>query len=150
LNYVFMNYYRDKGYGMGSRSGYIPGLMAGRDVRPVEPVGTTFPETAENAALWKRWWNYLKLEMWVVFVPGALLGMFLPGILVSHLADKTGTEPTKETMPTYVANSLRDVGYSDFVFYIALLIGFFILLSTQIVVFEMLVRATRGASTTRS
>src|SRR5918997_3870775 len=27
LNYVFMNYYRDKGYGMGSRAGYIPALL---------------------------------------------------------------------------------------------------------------------------
>lgn len=146
LNYVFMNYYRDKGYGMGSRSGYIPGLMAGREVKPVEPVGTTFRETPENAAMWQRWWRFLKLEMWVVFVPGALLGMYLPGILVSHLADKSGTEPTKETMPTYVANALRDVGYSDFTFYVALLVGFFVLLSTQIVVFEMLVRNFVDAS----
>jgi hypothetical protein len=146
LNYVFMNYYRDKGYGMGSKSGYIPGLLAGRDIQPVEPVGTTFRETPENAGLWKRWWRFLKLEMWVVFVPGALLGMFLPGILVSDMADRSGTEPTKETMPTYVADSLRAVGYSDFAFYIALLVGFFILLSTQIVVFEMLVRNFVDAS----
>jgi hypothetical protein len=146
LNYVFMNYYRDKGYGMGSKSGYIPGLMAGRDVKPVEPVGTTFRDTPENAAMWQRWWRFLKLEMWVVFVPGALLGMFLPGILVSHLADKSGTAPSKETMPTYVANSLRDVGYSDFAFYVALLVGFFILFSTQIVVFEMLTRNFVDAS----
>jgi hypothetical protein len=146
LNYVFMNYYRDKGYGMGSRSGYIPGLLAGRDVRPVEPVGTTFPETPENAAMWQRWWRFLKLEMWVVFVPGALLGMFLPGILVRHLADETGTAPEKDTMPTYVAEQLREVGYSDFAFYIALLVGFFILFSTQIVVYEMLVRNFVDAS----
>jgi hypothetical protein len=146
LNYVFMNYYRDKGYGMGSKSGYIPGLLAGRDVRPVEPVGTTFRETPENTALWRRWWRFLKLEMWVVFVPGALLGMFLPGILVRHLADETGTPPDKDTMPTYVAGQLRELGYSDFVFYIALLVGFFILFSTQIVVYEMLVRNFVDAS----
>src|SRR5918994_1309228 len=29
LNYVFMNYYRDKGYGMGSKAGYIPALLGG-------------------------------------------------------------------------------------------------------------------------
>jgi hypothetical protein len=150
LNYVFMNYYRDKGYGMGSKSGYIPGLLAGRDVEPVAPVGTTFRETPENEALWRRWWGYLKLEMWAVFVPGALLGLLLPGILVSHLANKTGTPPNEETMPTYTADQLRATGEGDAFFYISLVIGFLVLFSTQMVVFEMLVRnfvdASYGAS----
>jgi hypothetical protein len=140
LNYVFMNYYRDKGYGMGSKSGYIPGLLAGRDVEPVKPVGTTFPETPENASVWSRWWRFLKLEMWIVFVPGAILGLLMPGILVSYLATETGTTPTRETMPTYAADQLRATGEPEAFFYIALVIGFLVLFSTQMVVFEMLVR----------
>jgi hypothetical protein len=139
LNYVFMNYYRDKGYGMGSRAGYIPALLGG-EKREVAPVGTTFRETPENAALWKRWWGFLKAEMWLVFVPGALLGILLPGILISHLAQETGTAPTRETMPTYAAEQLRATGEGDFFFYLALVIGFLVLFTTQIVVFEMLVR----------
>jgi hypothetical protein len=146
LNYVFMNYYRDKGYGMGSKSGYIPGLLAGRDVEPVEPVGTTFRETPENAALWSRWWRFLKLEMWVIFVPGALLGLLLPGMLISHLAKETGTEPSRETMPTYAADHLRATEGSDVFFYLALVIGFLVLFSTQMVVFEMLTRNFVDAS----
>jgi hypothetical protein len=140
LNYVFMNYYRDKGYGMGSKSGYIPGMLAGDEVRPVQPVGTTFRETEENAARWKRWYRFLVLEMWIVFVPGALIGILMPGILVSHLAEKSGTPPETETMPTYVAEQIRATGESDLFFGWALLIGFLILFTTQIVVFEMLVR----------
>ena len=140
LNYVFMNYYRDKGYGMGSKSGFLPGMLAGGDIRPVEPVGTTFPESDENAARWRRWYRFLTLEMWLVFVPGALIGMLMPGILVSYLAEESGTEPTTETMPTYVAEQLRATGESDFFFGWALLLGFLILFTTQIVVFEMLVR----------
>ena len=142
LNYVFMNYYRDKGYGMGSRAGYIPGLLAPAEAREVEidPVGTTFRETDENARRWTRWFNFLQLEMWVVFVPGALIGMLMPGILVSYLADRSGTPPNEETMPTYVASTLRDLGYSDLWYGWALLVGFLVLFSTQIVVFEMLTR----------
>jgi hypothetical protein len=139
LNYVFMNYYRDKGYGMGSRCGYIPALLGG-EKREVAAVGTTFPETPENTARWKRWWGFLKAEMWIVFVPGALLGILLPGILISHLASETGTAPTRETMPTYAAEQLRATGEGDFFFYGALVIGFLVLFSTQMVVFEMLVR----------
>ncbi|MBA2536692.1 MAG: Nramp family divalent metal transporter, partial [Actinobacteria bacterium] len=105
LNYVFMNYYRDKGYGMGSKTGFIPGLLARAEEGDVaiDPVGTTFPETDENARRWKRWYRFLTLEMWVIFVPGALIGIMMPGILVSHLAKETGTPPNDETMPTYVA-----------------------------------------------
>nr|MBA2537430.1 Nramp family divalent metal transporter [Actinomycetota bacterium] len=142
LNYVFMNYYRDKGYGMGSKTGFIPGLLARAEERDVaiDPVGTTFPETEENARRWKRWYRFLTLEMWVIFVPGALIGIMMPGILVSHLASETGTPPNDETMPTYVASSLQELGYNDLVFGWALLVGFLVLFSTQIVVFEMLVR----------
>jgi hypothetical protein len=139
LNYVFMNYYRDKGYGMGSRAGYIPALLGG-EKREVAAVGTTFRETPENEALWSRWWKFLKAEMWLVFVPGALLGILLPGILISHLAQQTGTAPSRETMPTYAAEQLRATGEGDFFFYLALVIGFLVLFTTQIVVFEMLVR----------
>jgi hypothetical protein len=149
LNYVFMNYYRDKGYGMGSRSGYIPGLLE-RNPQPVEPLGTTFRDTPENDRRWSRWYRFLVLEMWVVFVPGAVLGMLFPGILVKSLADETGTAPTKETMPTYVADQIKDTGHSDVLFYWTLLVGFLILFTTQLVVFEMLVRnfvdAAYGAS----
>jgi hypothetical protein len=139
LNYVFMNYYRDKGYGMGARAGYIPGLLS-RAERPVEPVGATFRDTPENAARWRRWWRFLIIEMWVVFVPGALIGILMPGILVTHILQQTGTEPTRASMPTYVAAQLEQMGEPRIWYWWALLVGFLILFSTQLVVFEMLVR----------
>jgi hypothetical protein len=149
LNYVFMNYYRDKGYGMGSRAGFIPGLIGG-ERREVAAIGTTFRETPENAARWRRWYRFLVLEMWIVFVPGALLGILMPGILISHLQKETGVEPDRSTMPTYAADQLRATGEGDFFFYLALVIGVLVLFSTQLVVFELLVRnftdAVHGSS----
>jgi hypothetical protein len=139
LNYVFMNYYRDKGYGMGSKTGFIPGLLE-REKREVDPIGTTFRETPENAARWKRWFGFLKIEMWAVFLPGALIGILMPGILVSSLADRSGSAPTEENMPTYVASQLDQLGEPRIYYWWALLVGFLILFSTQLVVFEMLVR----------
>jgi hypothetical protein len=139
LNYVFMNYYRDKGYGMGTKTGYIPGLLE-REKREVDPVGTTFSETPENAARWRRWFGFLKIEMWCVFVPGALIGILMPGILVSSLASRSGTAPEEATMPTYVASQLDQLGEPRIYYWWALLVGFLILFSTQLVVFEMLVR----------
>ncbi len=139
LNYVFMNYYRDKGYGMGFKAGYIPALLGG-EKHEVAAVGTTFRESPENTARWRRWYRFLVIEMWVVFVPGALIGILMPGILVSSLAERTGTAPAEDTMPTYVAGQLDAVGEPRIYYYWALLVGFLIFFSTQLVVFEMLVR----------
>jgi hypothetical protein len=140
LNYVFMNYYRDKGYGMGARAGYIPALLSRGEEHQVAVVGTTFRDTPENATRWRRWWRFLIIEMWIVFVPGALIGILMPGILVSHVLSQTGTEPTRASMPTYVAAQLEQMGEPRIWYWWALLVGFLILFSTQLVVFEMLVR----------
>jgi hypothetical protein len=139
LNYVFMNYYRDKGYGMGTKVGFIPALF-GREKYEVAVVGSTFRETPQNAALWRRWWRFLILEMWVVFVPGALIGILAPGVLVSYVKEQSGTEPTRASMPTYVAAQLEKLGEPRLYYWWALLVGFLILFTTQLVVFEMLVR----------
>jgi hypothetical protein len=139
LNYVFMNYYRDKGYGMGSKAGYIPALLGG-EKHDVAAVGSTFRETTQNTARWRRWYRFLVLEMWVVFVPGAIIGLLMPGILMSSVSERTGTAPTEETMPTYVAAQLDALGEPRIYYYWALLVGFLIFFTTQLVVFEMLVR----------
>jgi hypothetical protein len=128
---------------MGSRTGFIPSLLA-KERKEVRPVGTTFRDTPENASRWRRWYRFLVLDMWVVFLPGALVGIFMPGILVRHLADTTGTAPTAETMPTYAADALRSTE-GELLFVWALIVGFFVLFSTQMVVFELLVRSFTDA-----
>jgi len=66
--------------------------------------------------------------------------MFLPTILVSHLASLPGVEkPTAATMPTYAADILGRF-YNPIFSVWALVVGFFILYSTQLGVFELLVR----------
>jgi hypothetical protein len=46
LNWYVMNHYRDKGYGMGARVGYLAGLRGER--REVRAVGVTFPRREER------------------------------------------------------------------------------------------------------
>ncbi len=139
LNWYILNYYRDHGYGMGARVGFIAGLIGGRQ-EEVKASGVTFPDTPENARRWKRWFRLLMLDQWVVFFVGAILGMYLTTILVSHLASLPGVEPpTRATMPTYAADVLSR-HYSSVLYLWALLIGFLILFSTQVGIFESLVR----------
>ena len=137
LNWYAMNHYRDKGYGMGHRVGYISGMRGERT--EIKAVGVTFLDTAENTALWKRWYRLLRIDMWGVFFAGAMIGMLLPTILMSHLVATTGKPPTAANVPTYTAEALGSQ-YGSGMFYLMLVVGVLVLFSTQLGIFEALVR----------
>lgn len=143
LNWYVMGHYRDKGYGMGYRTGYIAGMRGER--RELADVGITFPDDAKNAARWKRWYRLLLTDMWGVFFVGAILGMLLPTILMARAVELSGEQPTTATVPTFVATVLN-VEYGRAMFYLMLLVGVFVLFSTQLGIFEAMVRVTTDAA----
>ena len=137
LNWYVMSHYRDKGYGMGHRVGYIAGMRG--EQKEMLAVGVTFPDDVKNERLWKRWYRFLLLDMWGVFFIGAMLGMFLPTILMRRAVELTGETPTEATVPTFVAGAM-EAEYGRFLFYVMLLMGTFILFSTQLGIFEAMIR----------
>ena len=143
LNWYVMGHYRDKGYGMGYRTGYLGGLRA--EERALRDNGTTFTDDAANATRWKRWYRLLLADQWGIFFIGAMLGMLLPTILMAHAVELSGEQPTTATVPTFVASAL-DAEYGRGMFYITLVIGVLILFSTQLGIFEAMVRVTTDAS----
>ncbi len=140
LNFVLINYYRDKGYGMGSRVGFIAGLVGGKQ-EEIRASGVTFRDTPENRTRWRRWFRYLIYDQWGIFFVGALFGMMLPTMIVYQLAQTSGTKPNELTIPTFAADQLG-VLFPNLAFLRpwALIAGFMILFSTQLVVFELLTR----------
>lgn len=137
LNWYAMNHYRDKGYGMGSKVGYLAGMRGER--QEVRPVGVTFPDTPENETRWRKWYRLLMIDLWVVFFCGAMIGMLLPTILMAQVVATSGETPTTENVPTFTATHLGDQ-YGSFMFYLMLGVGVLILFSTQLGIFEALVR----------
>jgi hypothetical protein len=81
----------------------------------------------------------LKADIWIVFFGGAMIGMYLPTILVRALVLQSGEEPTAANMPTFAAEILGEEPGRAF-FYVALIVGFLILFDTQPGIFEALVR----------
>jgi hypothetical protein len=143
LNWYLMSHYRDKGYGMGWRTGFIAGLRGGQ--RELLSTGVTFPDDERNAALWRRWYRLLMVDMWGVFFVGAILGMLLPTVLMSQAVALSGEQPTTATVPTFVASALAPE-YGQGMFYLMLLIGVLVLFSTQLGIFEALVRVVTDAA----
>src|SRR5439155_1326927 len=79
--------------------------------------------------------------VWGIFFVGALFGMMLPTMIVYQLAQTSGTKPNELTIPTFAADQLG-VLFPNLAFLRpwALIAGFMILFSTQLVVFELLTR----------
>lgn len=139
LNFMFIVYYRDKGYGMGHKVGYLSGLIGGVR-KPIRPSGITFPADEKNTALWKRWFRYLQIDQWGIYFPGAVLGIFLPILLVAYLASFPEViKPDQSTILVFASQQLGEK-YGSLLSGWTLLTGFLILYSTQMVVLDLLAR----------
>ena len=79
-NNCLTNWYRDKGYGMAAKIGYIASAIGGKTIH-VSPSGMMPPATKENVQHFRGWWKLLNFDQWAIFWVGGLLGMALPGIL---------------------------------------------------------------------
>ncbi|HYN81792.1 MAG TPA: Nramp family divalent metal transporter [Gemmatimonadaceae bacterium] len=79
-NVVLSNWARDRGYGMGQRTGFIPAAVGGEKGH-VAPTGFIFTPDAESMKRWRGWWNVVRADQWGVFFVGAILGMLLPALL---------------------------------------------------------------------
>ncbi len=138
MNFLLISYYRDHGYGMGHKMGFFSGLVGGHK-QHVHPSGVTFRESPKNAALWKRWFRYMLIDQWGVFFVGAMIGMFVPSVLVRALASAPGAAvPTSANIPVYAAMELGKRG--GFFFFFLLVIGALVLFKTQTSVLEILIR----------
>ncbi len=145
FNFMLINYYRDKGYGMGHKVGFIAGLLGGKK-KDVLPSGVTFRESEKNTSLWNRWWRYLAMDQWGIFFVGAMLGMFIPSIMVAYLTTIPGAGiPEKANMPIYAATELGR-NYGQWLFILTLLVGTFTLFKTQATILEMVIRNTADSA----
>jgi hypothetical protein len=80
LNLLIMNWYRDKGYGMSAKVGYIPALIGGKKVT-LSPEGYIAKPTEENINTFKKWVRIARGEhIWIFFL-GNLLGMLFPALI---------------------------------------------------------------------
>lgn len=80
INITISNWARDKGYGMGGVTGYIPAAVGGTKVN-LAHTGFTFEPTETMMARWSGWWRIVRVDQWGIFFIGALVGMGLPALL---------------------------------------------------------------------
>ena len=136
-NLAISNWFRDKGFGMGSLSGAIGNALTG-DHAVVKPIGTTFPITPENLRRWRVWWRYTVLDQVALWAFGCIMGMFLNVNLAATLIP-SDAKLIGMGAGTYQAQYMSEKLWSGF-WYLALLNGFWILFSTHLGNTDVLVR----------
>jgi hypothetical protein len=136
-NITLSNWARDKGYGMGAVSGYIPSL-GGHLVR-LAHTGSVFEPTEGALARWRAWWRIVRADQWAIFFPGALLGMALPAILYTAIIPR-GTDMRGLAIASELARALAERGGPAMAVLLAL-VSVWILFKTQLDILEATVRA---------
>lgn len=122
-NNCITNWYRDKGYGMAKKIGYIATAIGGKEVH-VSPSGNLPGPAPENLERFKEWWKLLNIDQWAVFWAGGMVGMALPGILyVSQV--EPGTTLASWGIAVSAAERFGTLGL-----YMIALMGFWILFSS--------------------
>ncbi len=136
-NNAITNWYRDKGYGMAGRIGYIPALIGGKMMH-VSASGKIAPPTDANISRWRGWWKLLNIDQWGVFYFGAMAGMFLPGILYVAVLPAGEALPQWGIAASSASGLIKQLG--PFGWFLALFFGFWILYSTAISNVDLVVR----------
>jgi hypothetical protein len=80
VNVTLSNWARDKGYGMGSRTGYIPSAFSGQKVN-LAHSGFIFKPNQTSMRRWAGWWRIVRADQVGIFLCGAVMGMTLPALL---------------------------------------------------------------------
>jgi hypothetical protein len=138
INGAISNWFRDKGFGMGGAVGYIPAIVGGRKVS-LTHEGKVFSITSENKKRWNEWWKFAGADQYGLWVVGCFLGMGLPALLTLQFIP-AGTEFSNNFgVAVYQAEYLAKA-WGTTMFYITLLVGFWILFSTQIGITDAFVR----------
>jgi len=136
-NNAITNWYRDKGYGMGQKIGYIAAAIGGKVVH-VSPAGMVPMPTETNLNNWKGWWKLVDIDQFAVFWFGAMAGMFLPGILYVGVLPRGMTLPSWGIAASSASGLIQKLG--NFGWFLALFFGFWILYSTAISNVDLVVR----------
>jgi hypothetical protein len=136
INITLSNWARDKGYGMGGVTGYIPAAVGGKKVH-LAHSGFTFPPDELNMARWRGWWRVVRMDQWVIYLIGAILGMLLPAVLYV-----TFLQPGEDIRGLGIAAELASAMEARFALMggVVAFLGAWVLFKTQLDVMEGMVR----------
>lgn len=129
FNMMLSSYARDKGWGMGSKVGYIAGVIGGKKVE-VRTEEVPFKLDEENLKRWKGWLTTVRIDSWIVMSLITFITVFMTSVLAYGLLVPRGLAPMGFQVAAVQAEALADV-LGPAAWFIVLFGGFWMLFGTQ-------------------
>ena len=151
INGFLTNWYRDKGFGMGSTVGFISGAVGGVKAT-LRPTGNIFEPNEKNLRNFREWYKYIHWDQYLVWGCGALVGMAMTVTLTVHFVP-FGTKLSGLAIAAYQAEGMAAAAGAIF-WPLTLMMSAWLLFKTQLGNSEGFVRmitdiAWTGSSTVR-
>lgn len=136
-NAQFASYARDRGMGMGGKVGAIGSIVGGRDLA-LSHTGKCFLITQAAMEKWRGWMRLVWRDQVAVWGLGCVLGMAIPALVSLELL--RGKTVQSNEVAAITADILRERTGIPAMWYLPLIVGFFVLVPTQVTAAEGLVR----------
>lgn len=136
-NSAFSNYVRDKGWGMGAKTGAIPSAVGGRTIE-LSHMGKVFELNPETMARWKRWLNVIKRDQLMLWAPGCILGMALPAMFSYEFIK--GMKAVEGNAVAAMSAQAIAARHGQIFWFLTLLCGFLIMAPTQVTQLDNIAR----------
>ena len=128
-NSAFASYARDKGWGMGSRTGAIPSAIGGRTIK-LSHTGKVFDLDDASLARWRRWLRVIHRDQLLLWAPGCILGMALPAIFSYEFI--RGIQNVEGNAVAALSADALSRQHGAIFWFLTLLCGFLIMAPTQV------------------
>jgi hypothetical protein len=138
-NALFSNYARDKGWGMGARTGAIPSAIGGRSIE-LSHNGMAFPITTDNLERWRGWFRHIVRDQVVVWMTCCFLGLALPCMLSLEFLRNTPVSDHRVAAMVAEGMSVRLPAYSRTVWSLTLFVSFLTLAPCAVYSGDLLAR----------
>jgi len=124
------SYARDKGWGMGSKIGYISGIIGGGKVELKTEEMPFNVNDPENLRRWRGWLRVARLDSCVFFSGFTMVTLILTTVMAYSLLVPRGLAPEKFQVAAAQAKALSEV-LGGLAWIIVLLGGFWVLFDNQ-------------------
>ncbi|HEV3303131.1 MAG TPA: Nramp family divalent metal transporter [Planctomycetaceae bacterium] len=137
-NALFSNYARDKGWGMGAKTGAIPSAVGGGRIS-LSHVGKVFVVDAESQVRWRGWLRHVRRDQ-IIWCTCSFVGMALPCMMSLEFIRNAPVSDDRVAALTADGLASRFPAYAGFWWVSTLFVGFVILAPNAVFAGDLIAR----------
>ena len=138
-NALFSNFARDKGWGMGAKTGAIASAFGGSSIE-LSPVGMVFPITPAALERWRGWYRHIARDQIAVWMVCSFVGLALPCMLSLEFLRNMPVSDHRVAAMTAEGIAGRSPEFARFLWSLTLLVGFLTLAPCAVYSGDLLAR----------